>query len=727
MADTKGTGFSGRVELVGADQREDRPALAVHAVTADGKVAGTAKVAANGRFTLPAGALEKAARLVIGDASADPLAEGDRFIGYRVEEARQLFKADVLYIPESHWGQLFWQIQCVSGSVRRCFPWWSLVDHLLSYASISTIAATSSKANRNLVDVSMIDPAILTHPFRCARVCQGVVEVYRRTCCCEPPIIIDPGDIFDTPVEWPPHWPPPGDPWFPVPHDPPGPVPVPPGPGPDPAPFALLEQVATGGALDVRKLNAERDTFALQALKGARLSEYIKLRPYLWCTCGAGTKVAEGLISDDGTFSVCWREFPRFSLANCSDEYAYKVKQVIDGLTVTIYDGPAAGQWFGANANPTLTSYSRVAVSCTGDPVIPGAPDAIVLLHEIGSTETWQLGTPAQDSPDSVLTLTGNSGLLNPAATDGPYVNRPLGGALGLRYFFSRGMQTLGARFFRVDVASANAAGDPAGSWAPVPVPAWNAWKWVSGVGFVRAQHSLGPDANGQYIIPFGTGGPLAPLEEWDPDQFHAVLDTTQHPDGKYLVRVQVFDAGGNQIKPAGAAGSGTAKPFTFGRWRIQAGPPDPVPWSALTHVLWWDNRPATVAIEGIHLVGGPASTTCQFLDGTAGTHVAIDYRAYHPNPTNMGQPSFLQGYSLSVVKGIGGGTPLATGGFGEQGKPPGAAATNSTATLGSLLGADQKCAFAVTLGAAVKTTNGSGPLSYLNRQEVAAFAAEQH
>jgi hypothetical protein len=600
------------------------------------------------------------------------------------------------------------------------------VEYIKASTSISALASLSaSTRSSKLLDISLIDPAIIFHPYRCATVCQGIVEVYRRTCCCEPPIIFDPGDIVDGPVvDWPPHWPPPGDPWFPEPHDPPGPIPVPPGPGPDPAPFELLDQIASGGALDVRKMNAERDSFALQNLKGSQLSEYIKLRPYLWCTCGAGTKVAEGLIADDGSFSVCWRDFPRFLLPNCSDEYSYKVKQVIEGVTVTIYDGPAAGQWFGYGANPTLTSYNRTAVSCIGDPVIPGAGAAIVLLHEIGSTESWHLGTPNQNSPDSVNALGATSGLIDPNATDGPWVNLPLGGTLGLRYFFSQGMQTLGARFFRVDVASTDGGGAPTSGWAPVPVPAWNSWKWVSGTGFIRAQHSLGPNGAGQYIIPFGTGGPLAALEEWDPDQYHALLDTTAHADGRYLVRVEVFDGAGNQIKPTGATGPGTARAFTFGRWRIPAGPPDNVPYSALTHALWWDNRPAQAHIEGVRLSGSVGSPTCQFLVGAAGDGVSIDYRAYHPHPSPPA-PSFLQSYSLSIVKGIGGGTPLSVSGYIERGKPPGGPAIQST-TLGALLGADPRCAFAVTLYAAVKTTNGGGRLTNLDRSDVAAFAAEQ-
>jgi hypothetical protein len=714
MTEPKGAGLSGRIELVGAEPAEGRPSLAVHAVAADGKIVATAKVAADGRFHLPARVQETAARILIGDASADPTAEGERFLGYHIEEATVLFAGDVLQIAEERWRHLYWATQCVSGTVRRCFPWLSLVDHLVARSSVATIGPSH-------VDLSLVDPLRISLPFRCATVCQGVVEVYRHRCCCYPPIIVDPGDIFEPPVRWPPiPWPDPNP--FPFPEPEPGPFPVPHGPGPDPAPFEHLDRVATSGALDVRKLNQEHDQFAMQNLKGDRLQEYVAARSYLWCQCGGGTKVAEGLISDDGSFSVCWPEFPTISIGQCSDEYAYKVKQSIDGRSVTIYDGPAAGQWFSASDNPTLTSYSSVAVSCTGDPVIPGADGAIVLLHEIGATESHRLGSPAQDSPDSVQTPTWNSGLIDPAATDGPSVNRNLGGTLGLRYFFSHGMKVLGARFFRVEVAAADAVGDPVGSWAAVPVPAWTAWKWT-GAGWIRAQHSLGPDPSGLYVIPFQDVNLLAPLEEWDPDQFHALLDTAQRPAGKYLVRIEVFDGAGNQIKPTGATGPGTARAFTFGRWRIPAGPPDPVPYSALTHFLWWDNRPAQASIDAIRLNGSASSAVCQFLEGPSGALVSLDYRAYHPS---VGAPLFLRGHSLSIRKGLNGPTTtLVANAFAEVGEPPASAQTSPAVTLATLLAGNTKCAFAATLSAGVKTTNGSGTLTNLDAEVVAAFAAE--
>jgi hypothetical protein len=712
MAEAKGRSIAGRLELVGRKPEETAPALALVVMDASGKRAATAKVQEDGSFTLPARARDVGARVLIGPADADPDDADARFLTYRLGDLERLLELGPIILPEDRWRPiLYWH--CVSGSVRRCYPFPHWLDEIrLSGVSLGAASIRS---------LSPVTPSSIIFPWRCGTVCQGLVEVYRRTCCCEPPII---WPELDPPILWPddPPIPIPDPPW-PVPWPPdPGPIPFPPpGPGPDPVPFAALEQVATSGTLDVRKLNRERDAVALRALKGEPLAEYIRLRPYLWCHCGGATKVAQGLIADDGTFSTCWPGWPIFPAPNCRIEYAYKVSQSIDGADVTIYDGVAGNQWFGQGETPVLTSYSPWAKTCVGDPEIPGLGDAIVLLHEIGATESHSLATPLQDGPESVQAPAWNSGLLNPAVMDGPGANRNLGGSLGLRYFFSSGVKGIGGRFFRVQVAAADAGGDAAGPWTTVPVPVWKAWRWTGG-GWVRSQHALGPNADGLYVIPYEDVDLLGSLEEWDPDQYHAILDSTQHLNRRHLVKIEVFDAAGNQIKPNGATGPGTARNYRFGLWRVPAGPPDNVPFSALTHLLWWDNRSAQAKIEAIRLGGTPSSATCQFLEGGAGDAVSFDIQAYHPNP---GTPLFVRGYSLNVTKGLGGSPQSIVSAFSEVGEPPAGPATSPSKTLAALLGGDTKCAFSARLSVGVKTTNGSGTLTGLDAEDTAAFAAE--
>ena len=135
--------------------------------------------------------------------------------------------------------------------------------------------------------------------------------------------------------------------------------------------------------------------------------------------------------------------------------------------------------------------------------------------------------------------------------------------------------------------------------------------------------------------------------------------------------------------------------------------------------------------VVGVHLVDQPqldliADAEVPVDRVVGGTGVSIDYRAYHPHPVAPGAPSFFHSFALTVVKGIGGGSPVSASGYTEQGKPPALVAVLGT-TIGALLGpTDTRCAFAVTLSAAVKTTNGGGRLTYLDRSDVAAFAAEK-
>lgn len=730
MAEAKGRAIGGRLELIRKSPDEEAPRLQIVVRGAGDKSLATAAVGEDGSFSLPARVRDEAARAYIGPADLDPADEPDRFLVYRLGDLERQLELGPLPIPIDRWWP-WWHWTCVSGSVRRCFPfphWLSelAVNASIKQATISRFGGSGAGASLGggVSALSPLLPEQILFPWRCGTVCQGVVEVYRRICCCQPPVILEPPD---PPIVWEePPIPIPDPPWPPIPDpDPPFP-PIPPGPGPDPAPFDALDAVATAGALDVRKLNVQRDSIMARSLKGRAYSEFLRLRPWLWCTCGGPTKVAQGLVSDDGSFSVCWRGWPPFvTQSGCSVKYAYKVTQPVGpgGLSVTIYDGVAAGQWFDPGDTPTLTSYSPWARTCHGDPEIPGAGDAIVLLHEIGATEAHHLSTPVQDTPDSVAPPTANSGLIDASSTDGPWVNRPLGGRLGLRYFFSAGMKGIGARFFRIQVSRANPSGDPVDGWTTVPVPTWSSWRWT-GSAWLRASHALGPNADGLFVIPYEDVDLLGPLEEWDPDQYHAILDSTGIPDGRHLVRIEVFDNGGNQIKPTGATGPGTARAFRFGLWRIPAGPPDDVPFSALTHLLWSDNRRAVAQIDAIRLASAASSATCQFLEGAASDGVSFDIRAYHPNP---GTPQFLMDHSLWVRKGLGGPiTNYIVNAFGEVGEPPGGAFTSPSQTLGTLLGADTKCAFAVRLTARVKTTNGAGRLTELDDDETAAFAAEK-
>lgn len=704
---------SGRVVLHGLDPKAERVRLSVHALDDSGKVIVTVPVDDDGSFSVDERLLERATKFQVGPADAKPDARR-MFYTLPASELKKTLLADAeLAIAGKIWQGWLQVRRCVSGNVRRCFPFLNVIDDLLINTGLSVLPNV-----RRLVGYR---PLVRWPWHRCSPICFGTIEVYRRICCCEPPLILDPP--FDIPIEVVPDFPPPppGDPWGPI-----GPR-----PGPDPAPFELQQLVLTGGAVDQRKLQLTRAKALLPKLSGELRRDFIIWHPFLWCHCGQPQRVAEGFVQDGGTFSICWREPLTILLPHCREEFSYVVKQPISGTLITIYDGVAANQWFGAADQPILTSYHYLAIGCR-ESQVPG-DGAFVVLEDIGSTPSHRLATPVQTSFESVAAPAYNSGLLDPVVDPadgiGQLLNRNLGGNVALQYHFTEFMRYAGALYYRIQVAAASAAGNPVGPWISLASPTWSTWLLNSAT---PGSISLGPHAVGGQSnlskIPYDTGDPIGPNEEWQDGQFHGVIPTTDFPTGRYLIMIEVFNAAGARLKPASAPGgeAGTVAAFTFRHWNVPASTVA-VPFAALTHMMWWDNRRAEAVIVDTRLNGSPSSEQCQFLEGGAGATVQIGYRAYHPQP---GTPSFLHNHSLVITRGLNGPSwQVANPPVAEVGEPPAGPHTSVSKTLGDLLAGEphghQKCAFAINLYGYVKTTNGAGTLTGLNWSVTSAFAAE--
>ncbi|MGH2720992.1 MAG: hypothetical protein ACRDJO_05245 [Actinomycetota bacterium] len=710
---------NGRLVFENLGAGRDVPRLTIHAQDAGGNVIGSMPVKEDGSFAVNTSLVDKSVNILIGPAEAGPEERG-RFFALGSAEFRKMLAAakPEVAIAESIWNKWYLHWRCVSGTVRRCFPYPYVLDDILVTRNLAKVA---------LVQKTVDYRAIARYPFlKCSPICFGTVEVYRRTCCCHPPILIDPDDL---PIEVVPD--------IPIPPEEVGLVgPIGPGPGPDPAPFALQDLVLTAGAIDEAKV-ATLQARSLEQRSALTLrKEFVLGKRLFWCHCGPPQKVGEGFVQDGGAFGVCWAESLTFHLADCHEEFAYVVKQPVGGVLVTIYNGVAAHQWFSASDHPTLTSYSTKAVGCKEDTDVPGA-GPFVALEDIGSTPSYLLASPPQTSFASTTPPGYNSGLLHPvadpAAAVGTLLNRNLGGSVALQYHFTESMHGLDARFFRISVAGANPLGHPDGAWTALSPITWSTWKLATAEpGSVPlGPHSAGGQS-GLSKIPYDNfTDPLPANEEWQDGQYHGVIDTTGLTPGRYLVMIEVFDSAGTRLKPAAApAGeAGTVAGFTFRRWNVPAST-DAVPFAALTHMMWWDNRRAEADIVDIELNGNPSAAECQFLEGGPAATVQIGYRAYHPQP---GTPSFLHNHSLTLTRGLNGPSWQVANPPGEEVGEGGPPHNSVSKTLGELLGpvgphwpdAHDKCAFAVNLVARVKTTNGSGTLSYLDDHEAAAFAAE--
>ena len=747
-------GSRNRINLAGLKPDEERPELVITATDSDLKTIHVSAVDGKGNFDLPDKILKSAHRIIIGPKSDQPEATlGDDALRYRASDFARLNEAGSINISRVIWEKWFFFIRCVSGRVRLCRrrPWWYYdLFKLTTKATLDFPRLASVSANVSLREqATALQPAaaasiseLLYYPFRCQIICNGTVEVYRRTCCCRPwifddirlpELVRDLEDIVRV-----------------IPTD----IPIPRDPNPPDPPYLIEKAFFKDGSLDELAINARHDLAAIRQLPKAELAEFINARPYLLCrrTCSRPVKVGQGTINPDGKFNICWLDGPRPLIGFCHDEYAYIVKQQFGFFNITIYNGVAANIWFNYGDQPTLTSYSPFAFACrhNGDP----GDGAYVFLDLIGDTESWNLKTPNADGWDSVASPAYNDGLAfpsaSPAAAVGANLNRNWGRTLKLNYKFSEDLRLLGAKFYRISITEADALGNPAVDSVgdPLPrhyLPAPPQWEksvpdGMGGADIVPV--SLGPNSVGGQdhlcLIPYDNG-PAPNGGDWNAGQYHGYLDTIDvkwsDPTKRHLVTLEIFDAAGKRLRPNGTPATGqpgaegTAN-FTYRRRFQDLGPTASVPFGALTHMFWWDNRPVVAEVVNLNLGMNASNSECQFLTGTETSTFGIGYRAYHPNEM------FQLNHGISWRRGLGstaGSTgsllPTSSANVGVEppnGSPVGNSPTNTFAQMLriDLLPTRKKCAFTVFLGIRGKAFDGES-LATPDVTDSAAFAIE--
>jgi hypothetical protein len=737
MPDRQGANSKLRIYLAGRDGTEEIPDLTVHLLDAAGAVVRTAGVDKDGEVAVSTADLGRSAEVLIGPAGEYASHRAASYVRFHATDVAEIRKVGgAITLAPGDWTRFLLVTICVEGSISACrwWPWYlaatlakeSVIDDVAA-ATLVAAEAISPRVAGRFADATIASRYLTPFPVpSCRPICRGFVEVFQRHCCCEPIFVRDPRleellrRLRELVAVRPPHWPPP-------PPEPPYGEAFSIEAGLTPGPF-------DGGPLNEAMVHAPADIVALATLDEVAIPAYVAARPYLrpfWCSCGGVSAVASGTIRPDGTFSICWREPLRFEFPGCHEEYAFVVRQLINGQTVVVYNGLVAGQWFRSRTGIHLTTYDWRAIRCTG----PDRPDdgtAFVVLEKIGASDAYHLKTPDQNAWNAVAISAYNDGLAYPATSAatavGQMLDRNWGGGLGLWYRFSEGLQGVGARFYRITVTPSDGAGNPTGT--PAQLHAGMSWlrDTIVGTQILVANESLGPQVVGTeanlYRIPYNKD-PLGNDMEWHPDQVHGVVNTAAFLDGRYLVMLEVFDQAGHKLRPAVSTGPGTAAQFTYQRWMpptavVPNGPMVPVPYAALTHLFWWDNRAAFGHIEDIREDGLISSAECQFLVGTSNSRLSAGIRAYHPNPM------FLFYYNVWWHRGLGPTNGQVVTGYTNQGQPPSLPAATPQVSFGTMLGpSNPRCSFALNLLVRVKTTNGSSDLSYLDASDQAAFALE--
>ena len=623
------------VALQGKKDDEESPKLVAIAIGAAGKPIESAAVSSAGKVRMSKKAFGDATRIMIGAEGSEPGDDNVEFVAlHKFQVAKAIEAKRAIDLPRRAWSPLLSVKRCIEGNARHC-EWYPYLLELRNtrLQRLSRDGIVELGSRKFTID-SVIEPLL---PFwkRCKPLSDGVVEVYRRTCCCPPIIVYDPRipEILRR-LEELVEIIPPIDPPFPDP------------PLPDPPPIFDEMPFFKGGAEDKQAVNAEVDLKALKALPAAEQPAYIQARPYLFCSCGAPELVASGFLQPDGDFNICWTEPLRLMWIYCHEEYAFRVKQLVEDATITVYDGVAANQWFHMGEQITLTSYHGDAIVCDPPPdPPPGVGKTSVMLESIRSTPSEHLNSPVPDGWDRVPTPTGNQGTAFPAAVVPGAVqwkNVGWGLNLPLRYLFFDDLEPI-ATFYRISVVKVDAAGHPTGPRTYLNQA--RSWRWHrrrTDLTIKKETFDLGPvpgSAN-LYRIPYRSlyQALLLPGEigEWAFGQYHGLVNTRNWGNGRHLITIELFDAAQNQIKPtaAPAGDPGTAAPFSFQTWdQADLSATVPVDFGALSHLFWWDNRRTDAAILAINKNGTPFAEECLFLEGPRNTNVSMDYRAKHPDP----------------------------------------------------------------------------------------------
>lgn len=725
------------VTFVGLKDGEQVPRFAAYLIDSAGRA--TKKVGGYDGKTLNLGS-DVASLVAFGpDVEDFKTLPKESLVSYRLSQKLDLWRKLGIVLPRDIWDRFHFQFACVSGSVRKCRPWyWDLLD-IVELRPMFELA--------QIARIKPITAELLPHvlfPLNCQPLCDGIITIYERECCCHhihiPDLLGRLRDLLDIlPIPIP----------DPIPH-----------PFPDPDPFPQLPDIARmrpqllrakaravqqrRTTLDLAAVPPEllhQDYLALRVLPDEAARIYVQARPYLFpifCQCST-REVGQTPIQPGGNFDFCYLRVrhpphPR----HCVTTYAYKIRQLVNGVLTVVYDGLAAHEYFSAGTPANIRTYNPQARVCADGPGDPPPNDgaAFVMLEHVGRYGTFHFNYPPQTAVSQVAPLDPNDGTYTTSyAPDCPW-----GGALGLRLWFSPELEPI-VKYYRLNVFAVNASGAPVGM--PMVLGDTVSWdKLVDVPGdVVRVPELLGPIpaadiASGEpnlFRVPYWG----SPNHRYLSGQFHQVWNTAEprFGNGKYMLVIEVFDANGNRVKPNGAAGPGTARAFQFRRW-MSATDTDPVPFADAAHVFWLDNTPVGGDIVDLRQNGVANSAECQFMTQLPGTtsQFAIGFKAYHVNgveDTGLNDSnSFMWRYDIGWQRGLNGATgalgpaPSAGNNHTDVGEN-GVAVPSGSASFASMLGGHAKCTFSVTLHVRAKHFTGSSRIDAYDYWETASFALE--
>lgn len=719
------------VKFVGLGEGEPPPRIAVYQLDSVGRP--TRKIGVSDgealEFTEP---LETQRVIALGP-DVENLAEltADGLVSYHVPRLIDQWRKDGLILGAGILDRIRFHYICVDGTVSKCRPWfWDYLTHPTLQGMFRLAQPARIKPITADLEVHRFFPLV------CQPICDGIVEVYERECCCHRiiriPELIE--HLHEILVKIP----------IPLPDPPPRPPSAARSTAdhaagsarqrpPDSAGQEAPRPVRRSSGEAVRRLRrVARDAGVGRSRVPARASLPVRVRVLLQHAQGR-----RGGHPARRSFRVLLPRTQSGQGLELLRTYAFKVKQSLNGVWTVVYDGVNAGAFFAEDESADLHVFNPKARPCAESPGTPppngGTP--FVMLEYVGKQGTHHFNFPAQTAVSQVGALDDDDGTITFDAVP----DRPWGGGLGLRLWVSPELKGV-VHYYRFKVVAVNDAGSAVGT--PVVLDSSVTWdKYVDvGASVITQPELLGPNPvgseQGLFVVPYWS----SPDHRYLSSQLHQSWNTAQatFPDGKYMLILELFDSAGNRVKPTTAPGPGTPKNFEFRRWSSTA-TTAAANFADAAHVFWVDNTPVGGDIVDLRKGLFPNTGECQFLTGTKDSTFSIGFRAYHVHGVdhagNGDKNSFMEGYSIRWTRGLNGSTGVLgaspAGGdnhtdVGETGDPA-ASGTNTfeemlTRSDGSVL---SKCSFSLTLTVSAKHFDGVNPIAAYGYQETAAFALE--
>ncbi len=408
----------------------------------------------------------------------------------------------------------------------------------------------------------------------------------------------------------------------------------------------------------------------------------------------------------------------------------FKVKQFISGSMQYVYNPtpvPCHTYWNHPSGEAVHLIVTNAHARCHFENPPVNKPGIYVMPIGIGNDGWWKIHQ-SHIKPPTVAD--SNRGLYHPdvASTFDPY-----GKTLDLIMQFHDGLLNPAGPNVMYYRWSYQKDGDT--SWTNIDTPIVHRYLNQTDPNHPKIEtYKLGPNPNPNLASDEDNLFEVPPNLDWyvEHDRWErpfAKWDTTKLAEGnveaaagKYTLKLEMFDAAGNKVTPAGAG-------FKFfvvegslvdDEWPVDD-TPHVQPDGSIFFNVHVDNNDTVAEIESVGFTG-TTPLECQFLEYTdLNQDIEVKYEAYHPN-------GFLSHYNLIINRGMSG-TRQSPNDWLSVTNPAGPPITTPVGegltgvTVGHLLDTYGRCAFAVRLHTYPRTRNGYHPIREYEDTDVGAFA----